>query len=615
MGFDRNTVIGFALLAVLFMGYFWYVSSNQKVATELKKRQEDSIAALKPKVDTAQWRADSLKISQQRDSVSAGSFATGATGKETFTVIENDLLKATFSNKGGWLSKVELKHYNGPDGKLATLGGAVNDYFGYAINTQPGQSTETHRLYFGDAVVKTNADSSQTITYQLAGANGATITHSFVLKPADYRIQANIDLAGASQLVSNQMLNMTWQVTANRQQKDVEYEKTQTRLVYQTEGNYDYTTAIQDASEQLEQPADWVGLKQQFFNATLLASKKLKGVNAEVTVPADTIKSKVATLKLTAQAAIPAGNTASVPLTMYYGPNDYDVLKAYDNGMHSIVDLGSGVFAFVKWINRWLILPVFNFLSSLLGSPGGWTILLLTIFIRLLIAPLTYSSYLSGAKMKALRPEIDLMKARLGNDQQAVSMEQMKLFREAGVNPLGGCIPALFQIPIFFALYSFFNSNIDLRGVPFLWATDLSSYDSILDLGFNIPFYGSHVSLFTITACVTSMVISIYSMSTTPDTGNPVMKYMPYIFPVMMLFIFNKLPSALTWYYTVSNVITLVLQFVIQNYIIDHDKILAQISANKAKPKKASKWQERLATMQDAQKKMDDMKKKQGGKK
>jgi YidC/Oxa1 family membrane protein insertase len=395
----------------------------------------------------------------------------------------------------------------------------------------------------------------------------------------------------------------------------VEYEKTQTRLVYQTEGQYDYTTAIQDASEELEQPADWVGLKQQFFNATLLAPEKLKAVNAAVTVPADTIKSKVATVKMTAQAAIAAGNTASVPLTMYYGPNDYDVLKAYDNGMHSIVDLGSGVFAFVKWINRWLILPVFDFLSKLLGGPGGWTILLLTIFIRLLIAPLTYSSYLSGAKMKALRPEIDLMKARLGNDQQAVSMEQMKLFREAGVNPLGGCIPALFQIPIFFALYSFFNSNIDLRGVPFLWATDLSSYDSILDLGFNIPFYGSHISLFTITACVTSMIISIYSMSTTPDTGNPIMKYMPYIFPVMMLFIFNKLPSALTWYYTVSNVITLVLQFVIQNYIIDHDKILAQISANKAKPKKASKWQERLASMQDAQKKMDEMKRKQGGKK
>ncbi|MCC6761653.1 MAG: membrane protein insertase YidC, partial [Chitinophagaceae bacterium] len=228
--------------------------------------------------------------------------------------------------------------------------------------------------------------------------------------------------------------------------------------------------------------------------------------------------------------------------------------------------------------------------------------------------PLTYSSYLSGAKMKALRPEIDAMKARLNGDQQAISMEQMKLFREAGVNPLGGCIPALFQIPIFFALYSFFNSNIDMRGIPFLWASDLSSYDSVLNMGFTIPFYGAHVSLFTITATITSLLISIYSMSTTPDTGNPMMKYMPYIFPFMMLFIFNKLPSALTWYYTVSNVITLILQFVIQNYVINHDKILAQIAANKAKPKKQSKWQERLASMQEAQQKMEEMKKKQGKK-
>ncbi|MCU0395171.1 MAG: membrane protein insertase YidC, partial [Chitinophagaceae bacterium] len=295
---------------------------------------------------------------------------------------------------------------------------------------------------------------------------------------------------------------------------------------------------------------------------------------------------------------------------LYYGPNDYKTLKGYDNGMHNIVDLGSGMFAFVKWINRWLILPVFEFLGNLMGGTGGWTILLLTIFIRLLIAPLTYSSYLSGAKMKALRPEIDAMKARLGNDQQAMSMEQMKLFREAGVNPLGGCVPALLQIPIFFALYSFFNSVIELRGVPFLWATDLSSYDSIYNFGFEIPFYGGHISLFTVTACVTSLLISVYSMASTPDTGNPVMKYMPYIFPVMMLFIFNKLPSALTWYYTVSNVITLALQFVIQNYIIDHDKILAQISENKSKPKKKTKWQERLEQMQEAQKKMDERKNK-----
>jgi YidC/Oxa1 family membrane protein insertase len=280
--------------------------------------------------------------------------------------------------------------------------------------------------------------------------------------------------------------------------------------------------------------------------------------------------------------------------------------------MSNMVDLGSGMFAFVKYINRWIILPVFDLFRKF-TSNYGIVILLLTLFIRLVISPLSYTSYLSGAKMKVLRPEIDKLKAKYGNDQQQISMEQMKLFREAGVNPLGGCIPALLQVPIFFALYSFFNSNVALRGARFLWADDLSQYDSILNLPFNIPFYGDHVSLFTITAVITSFAISIYSMSMTPDQGNPVLKYMPYFFPIILLFIFNKLPSGLTWYYTVSNIITLVLQFVIQNYIINHDKILAKMEANRKKPKTKSKWAERMEQMQEQQKKMQEMQKRGRG--
>ncbi|MGV3657358.1 MAG: membrane protein insertase YidC, partial [Chitinophagaceae bacterium] len=303
---------------------------------------------------------------------------------------------------------------------------------------------------------------------------------------------------------------------------------------------------------------------------------------------------------------LPAAANATVPLSIYYGPTDYKILKQYGNDMENMVNLGSGVFAFVKYINRWIIMPVFDFFAKFTAN-YGIVILLLTLFIRLLISPLTYSSYLSGAKMKALRPEIDKLKAKYGTDQQAISMEQMKLFREAGVNPLGGCIPALLQIPIFFALYSFFNANVALRGEAFLWADDLSQFDSILQLPFSIPFYGDHVSLFTITATLTSLLISVYSMSMTPDQSNPVLKYMPYIFPVFLLFIFNSQPSALTWYYTVSNIITLILQFVIQNYIIDHDKILAKIEINRKKPKTKSKWQERMEQMQEQQKKMQEL--------
>jgi YidC/Oxa1 family membrane protein insertase len=277
--------------------------------------------------------------------------------------------------------------------------------------------------------------------------------------------------------------------------------------------------------------------------------------------------------------------------------------------MEDMVNLGSGIFSFVKYINRWVILPVFDFFTKFAHN-YGIVILLLTLFIRLLISPLTYSSYLSGAKMKVLRPEIEQLKAKYGSDQQQISMEQMKLFREAGVNPLGGCIPGLLQVPIFFALYSFFNSNVALRGKNFLWADDLSQYDSIIHFGFNMPLLGNHLSLFTITAVATSFLISIYSMSMTPDQGNPVLKYMPYFFPIVLLFVFNGLPSGLTWYYTISNIITLTLQFIIQNYIIDHDKILAKIEVNRKKPKTKTKWAERLEQMQEQQKKMQDMQKK-----
>jgi YidC/Oxa1 family membrane protein insertase len=212
--------------------------------------------------------------------------------------------------------------------------------------------------------------------------------------------------------------------------------------------------------------------------------------------------------------------------------------------------------------------------------------------------------------MKLLKPEIEVLKTKYKDDKQAFGMEQMKLFKSAGVNPLGGCIPALFQIPIFFALYDFFNSNIALRQESFWWAKDLSTYDSIYNLPFHIPFYGDHISLFTITAAVTSMLISLYGMSNMQDTGNPVMKYLPFIFPVVLIGVFNRMPAALTWYYTVSNTITLLIQLVIQKYIIDHDKIMAQLQENKKKPVAKSKWQERVTAMQESNAKLKSMREK-----
>jgi YidC/Oxa1 family membrane protein insertase len=404
-------------------------------------------------------------------------------------------------------------------------------------------------------------------------------------------------------------MNLQWQYNSLKQEQDLMYERTNTQAGYMEDGEFDYHTIGRRSDVEFTKPVKWVAMRQRFFNGILVAKNNFTSGKLEWLIPDDsvTVVKSTATMQLEAKGSAPV-----VQLSVFYGPCEYRQLKTYNMEMGKLVNLGQGIYAFVRPLNKYVVLPVFDFLRGLVGS-YGIAILLLTVVIRLIISPLTYSSYLSGAKMKALRPEIEKLKAKFGKDQQAMSMEQMKLFREAGVNPLGGCIPALLQIPIFFALYSFFNSYVDLRNENFLWAKDLSAYDSILDFG-HIPvissIYGTHVSLFTITACLTSFLISLYSMSMTPDQSNPVLKYMPYIFPVFLLFIFNRLPAALTWYYTVSNIITLALQFVIQNYIIDHDKILAKMEENRKKPKAKSKWQERFDQMQEQQKKMKELQQK-----
>jgi YidC/Oxa1 family membrane protein insertase len=412
-------------------------------------------------------------------------------------------------------------------------------------------------------------------------------------------IDWTVQMDGADQLLDQGNFNLTWQSRLNQQETDVVYERAQSTICFLEDNDFDY---IQSKSEKkFEKPVSWVSVAQQFFNTTLVAKQNFSSGDVKWTRSADTA-GKIADATATLQAKLPIGDKAVFPMQLYYGPNDYSILKKQAPEMDKIVNLGRGIYAFVRWINKFIIMPLFDLFNSFIGS-FGIVIALLTLALRLLTSPLVYTSYLSGAKMKALRPEIEKMKKRLGGDQQQIGVEQMKLFREAGVNPLGGCIPALLQIPIFFALYSFFNSNIILRGQAFLWAQNLASYDDVIHFGFSIPGLGSHLSLFTITAVTTSFLISIYNMNMTPDQSNPALKYMPYIFPFVLLFVFNRLPAALTWYYTVSNVITLILQFVIQNYIIDHDQILAKIEENRRKPKTKSKWQERLEQMQEAQKK------------
>jgi YidC/Oxa1 family membrane protein insertase len=609
MNFDRNSVIGFVLLALLFFGYFYYTRQGQ-IELELKqKREQDSIARLQPKVNPQARVADSLKADTINRVASAGQFSTASFGTEEITEIQNELVTMGFTNKGGQPAYVELKNYLSPDSTKVRLAGSEFDKFSYRINTGASNTGEISELYFAKSSVTKGSDGSQTLSYTLSDSAGRSIVHSFRLPANEYMVDWNIALKGADQLLGKNSLDLAWQVKALQQEIDVVGERRETQIdIFAKEDGFDYFTMKDGLNEKWE-GLKWISLKQKFFNHTLIAKNGFTSGEVNTTMPeSDTVRvvgSAMANLKL----PIAVGPAAAVDLQFYFGPNDYKVLKKYDLDLEEVVNLGQGFYAFVKYINRVIVMPVFNLFSSFIKS-YGLVIALLTIIIRLLTSPLVYTSYLSGAKMKALRPELDQLKEKYKDDQQAYSMEQMKLFRTAGVNPLGGCIPALLQIPIFFSLYSFFNAEIALRGKSFWWAHDLSSYDHIFTWNFNIPFIGSHLSLFTLLAVVTSLLISIYSMSMTPDQNNPMLKYMPYIFPIMLLGIFNGLPAALTWYYTVSNVITLILQYVIQNFIIDHDKILANIEENKKKPKSKPKWQERLEAMQETQKKVEDLKKK-----
>ncbi|MBC7826724.1 MAG: membrane protein insertase YidC [Chitinophagaceae bacterium] len=602
---DRNTVIGFVLLAALLFLYLFLSTKSSQDLQQQKKKQQDSLALIKKTTDSIAFINDTTS---KQIVVDTAGLKKANFGTEQLSVVENEVLKITFSNKGGQVKSVELKKYNSAkNGKPVVLSGTAYDKISYSINIAPNQAAQISELFFSPATIVKSSDNSSVLTYKLNGPGGEEIIHQYTLRPNDYLVDWNVQMNGADKLLTQGNFNLVWQSQPMGQEKDVVYERQQTNICFYEDADFDYI--LSRTEKKFEKPVQWISIAQQFFNTTLIAKNNFN--SGDVSWVKETEDSSAIIAKTTAslQAKIPIGTVAAIPMQLYYGPNDYRILKKQAPDMDKIVNLGRDFYAFVRPINKFIVMPVFDFFKNFVAS-YGLVIAFLTIFIRLLTSPLIYKSYLSGAKMKALKPEIEIMKKRLGNDQQQVGIEQMKLFREAGVNPLGGCIPALLQIPIFFALYSFFNSNIALRGESFLWAGDLSTYDVILKFPFHVWGLGSHLSLFTLLAVSTSFLISIYNMNMTPDQNNPALKYMPYIFPFILLFIFNRLPSALTWYYTVSNVITLIMQWVIQNYIIDHDKILSKIELNRKKPKTKPKWQERFEQMQESQKKLQDTKNK-----
>jgi len=613
MGMDRNTLIGFALIGALLIAMFTINNKSKSAYEAQQKHIADSISAAHPAkpVDTVALRTDSLRADSLKVAGQTLGFQQDTTGPKMVS-LENDVMKVTFNTMGAQPAVVALKNFKKYDSTEVILQTGPYNKFSYSINTGNNHAAETEHLNFSASPVVINADKSQTISFR-TGDSSRQIIHEYTLRPGEYMMDLNIATRGTD-MFSQNTLNLTWQTEAEQIEKDHKYELTQSHFCYVKNGDFDFNYAGKAGGSNDKSfdnsTVDWIGVKQQFFISALVAKNKFSSGTAEWKVSED---SAATLMQTNAHMRLPVNN-GTAALQFYYGPSDFNILRKYHNQMENIVPYGSGIFSFVKYINRYFLLPVFDFLAGNVASMGI-VILLVTLLIRLITSPILYKSYLSGAKMKVLKPEVDALKAKHKDksgqlDQQAFSMEQRKLWKSAGVSPLGGCLPALLQIPIFMSLYYFFQSNIDLRGKSFLWASDLAAYDSIYKIPFDIPFYGNHVSLFTLTAVATSLLISIYSMSNMQDNNNPLMKYMPYIFPVLLLGVFNRLPAALTWYYTVSNTITLILQIVIQKYVINHEKILAQINENRKKPVKKSKLAERMEAMQESQRKLQDLKNK-----
>lgn len=594
---DRNNVIGFSLLAALLIGYIVYNNHSQKVM--LEQKQKDSVAyALAhpiPKIDSTALKAKQAVADSVTDSIRK-SMPPAYNGTAQMVKLENKKLALTFTTKGAYPVVANVKEYktytqqplllfNGDGNKLSvTLPINNNGVASSDLYFVPTQKTETN----GDQTVDFAAD--------LGGGKKLDIVYTL---PADaYMMKCAVNVTG----MPATSLPLLWETQALHTEKDVTTERTTTQVYYRFKNDdHDYFTVKGDEKKSLSDNAHWLALRTHYFNSTLIAENSSFGrvdINANVVLPDSNI---VVKSRNTMELALSAGAVQTANFNWFIGPNDYRTLKSYNIGLDDMVPLGYGIFAFVKYINKWVLIPIFYFLGSFITN-YGIIIMLMTVFIRLILSFFTYKSYLSAAKMRVLKPEVDELREKYKDDQQKFGMEQMKLFRSAGVNPLGGCLPMLFQIPILFAMYYLFPSFIEFRQQSFLWAGDLSTYDSIAKLPFNIPFYGDHISLFTLLMTASSLFLALYNRNmTAQDPNNPMMKYMPFIFPIMLMGVFNKMAAALTFYYFFSNCLSILQQFIIQKYIIDEKKIHAQIQQNKNKPATPSKWQQRIDEMQKAQ--------------
>ena len=597
--FDPYQFIGFVLIAMI-LTWMLYVNKPEEGVNPAVETEKTEVASQPKEAPPIQLNDSLQKINLQS---TFGIFSNWMTDQGAAPqMLENKDLLIKVSPKGGLITLVRLKNYTDYLDQPLELVKEGNSQFNLKFITKDGRRLNTKDFYFTPQLSSKNG--KQTLSLKAAIAPNQYLEYIYAIDAERFLVDFTIQSSGIAALLdSSEPAILSWETNAYRNSKSIDYEGRYTELTYGYDGDKIDYLSLSGSDEESPEEVRWVSFRQHFFSAILIPEKPI----GQLTVTTDNLADErsldqVFTKKFGVQIplAYQSGEFGS-QFEYYFGTTDYQTLKSYDRDLESSIPLGWGIFG---WLNRFIFLPLFGFLSSFL--PHGIAIILMTIIVRLAMSPVTYKSYVSQIKMKVLRPEIEELNKKYKDNAVKRQQETMSLYNRAGANPMAGCIPALLQLPVFYALFTFFPVAFELRKKSFLWADDLSSYDSILDLGFSIPFYGDHVSLFPILA---SIAIFFYTQMTTgqqampQQPGMPNMKIIMYLMPLMMLFFFNNYASGLSLYYFVSNLLTIFLMLVIKNYIIDDQKIHAQIEENKKKPKKVGGFSARLQkAMEQAEK-------------
>ncbi|MBL7812808.1 MAG: membrane protein insertase YidC [Bacteroidetes bacterium] len=598
---DRNTIIGFSLIFLILVGYWWFTSPGE-AQQALEKRQQDSLARIEAasKANSARIKAADTIAKVSKDTIADKSglkgFAAQLGGQAQTVVLSNKTVTVNLTTLGASVESVVLNTHKNADGGALTLIPARSAEFYYEIN-MPNQVLRTDRFNW-----KVAAQSSTAVTFRLENGTGGYIDQIYTLNAQDYLVDYKLVLHGIQDDIvkGNRDLRLTWVNTPVRQEKNMKPELENSTVVYKMPGDDpERLSAASPEKQNLKNKLNWVAFKQQYFSSILMSKED---IDKEAELAWEEVQGKDQIKKMRASLWLKYDQEVdkSYSLSFYFGPNEYNRLKNLSTGiedakLQDIIPKGWGIFG---WVNQVLVIPVFTFLSSKVASMG-LVILLLTLIIKLILLPLVYKSYISTAKMRILKPEMEAIKEKTGGDLQKTQLENAALYKKAGVSPLSGCVPMLLQMPILFAMFQFFPYAFELRQKAFLWSQDLSRYDSVLDFGFHIPGYGDHLSLFTLLMTISTIIYTRLNNQISGVTGQ--MKWIGYFMPVIFMGVLNDYACGLTWYYFVSNMVTFAQQFIIRRFV-DDNKLHAQIAENRKKPVKKSAFQARMeAAMKQAQ--------------